>query len=309
MKTILTRIVAAVISAVLCILLCSCSEVNETIPAGPATASPQTEAESPFPITISSVTLEKAPETVASLSPAVTEIICELGFKDKLSGKSCYCDYPADISALSEIGSAANPDINAILTLKPELVVTQSPIAKKDITALNDAGTAVLILSAPDSMDEMEDLYRSIYEIFCGVTEAEDAVIDAVFEPIYSKLANENGTVKSFVCILSSGLAVASNSTFQGSFLSYFGRNCAAETDSFAISAEEIKEMNPEYIIIPETLKLKKLPEEINELDAVKSGRIIRLDADTKALFERPTSRISGAIDTIDKLIKESADN
>ena len=50
---------------------------------------------SAFPVKLADGTvIEHAPESAASLSPAATEIISELGFGEKLCAVSRYCDYP-----------------------------------------------------------------------------------------------------------------------------------------------------------------------------------------------------------------------
>ena len=99
------KIPAVLVTAAL--IMCGCSEISQEAPV-PTTVS-QTE-ERPYPVTVGSLVFNEQPQTVGSLSPAITEIICELGYSDKIIGRSSYCDYPESISEKAVIGSAANPD-------------------------------------------------------------------------------------------------------------------------------------------------------------------------------------------------------
>jgi iron complex transport system substrate-binding protein len=58
---------------------------------------------------------------VVSLSPATTEAVYALGAT--LVGRSRFCDYPAEVSAVPSVGGFADPSFEAILALVPDLVV------------------------------------------------------------------------------------------------------------------------------------------------------------------------------------------
>ena len=62
------------LAAAVCITaLSGCTKVNEEVPG--VTEAVAEEEPQPYPVTIGSLVFSSAPETVASLSPAVTEII------------------------------------------------------------------------------------------------------------------------------------------------------------------------------------------------------------------------------------------
>ena len=109
------------------LLLCSCTDIIENedaLPAAATMAEPQ-----PYPVEEGNLIFNSSPVTVGSLSPAVTEMIYELGYGDRLICRSSYCDTPEAVLSLPETGSAANPDIDKIISYAPELLITQSPIA------------------------------------------------------------------------------------------------------------------------------------------------------------------------------------
>ena len=61
---------------------------------------------------------------MVSLSPALTELICQLGQGDKLVGRSEVCNYPAEVRSLPVAGRYADPNVEKVLSLRPTLVVT-----------------------------------------------------------------------------------------------------------------------------------------------------------------------------------------
>lgn len=61
---------------------------------------------------------------IVSLSPAITELICHLGKKDLLVGRSDVCDFPESVKTLPVAGRFARPFVEKILALKPDLVIT-----------------------------------------------------------------------------------------------------------------------------------------------------------------------------------------
>ena len=64
-----------------------------------------------------------APSRIVSLSPSTTETVAALGAIASLVGRSRYCDYPPEVTKLPEVGGYVDPNLEAILALRPDLVV------------------------------------------------------------------------------------------------------------------------------------------------------------------------------------------
>jgi len=60
---------------------------------------------------------------VVSLAPNLTEIVCVLGARDELVGRSGACDYPADVRMLPEVGRFGTPLLEPLLGCRPTLVL------------------------------------------------------------------------------------------------------------------------------------------------------------------------------------------
>jgi iron complex transport system substrate-binding protein len=68
---------------------------------------------------------EKAalPDRIISLSPATTEVLFSLGVSDRIVGVTSFCDHPEEARKKQKVGGMSNPSLEAIMALKPDLVV------------------------------------------------------------------------------------------------------------------------------------------------------------------------------------------
>ena len=282
-----------ILAASVMLFAVGCSEIeDEEIEVTETTV---TEPEpQPYPAYAGQLEFDEAPKTAASLSPAITEIICGLGYGDKLVGISDYCDRPEEITGRQTLGSAANPNIDEIIGLRPELLISQSPIAKKDVVRLEGNGIGVMILPAPDSVSELRDCYRDISAVFGGELTA-DAAADDAMKDFYAEMNSAEGTVDSFLFILTPDLNAASTDTFMGDMLSCLGRNTAQSPN---LTAEDILADPPELLILASPMAVTDLPEELQALDCITENRVMYLKP---ALLERPAARVGGYISDIAK--------
>jgi iron complex transport system substrate-binding protein len=63
------------------------------------------------------------PKRIISLSPATTEILFSLGLGDRIVGVTSFCDNPPEAKKKAKIGGMSNPSLEAIVELKPDIVV------------------------------------------------------------------------------------------------------------------------------------------------------------------------------------------
>ncbi|MFQ5711624.1 MAG: ABC transporter substrate-binding protein, partial [Candidatus Geothermarchaeales archaeon] len=99
------------------------------------------------------VTLVKIPEKIVSTAPSNTEILFALGLGDEVVGVTKYCDYPPEVPErveagnLTVIGGYADPSIEKIVALNPDLVVAATNVQRKMIKTLEDKGFVVVALN------------------------------------------------------------------------------------------------------------------------------------------------------------------
>ena len=274
------KLFSFLILLIFCISLSGCEEISAVSTAESSLIPVD------YPFEIDGETFDSAPQSIASLSPALTEIIYELGFGDKLTGRSSYCNYPPEVTSKADIGSSANPDIASIIKLKPEVLVSQSPIANKDIVKITDAGIKVLILRSPTNYDQLKNNYIQLSMLFVGASKAKEKA-EIALTPLSDALQSieKSGT---FAYIMTNDLAVATGDTLSGEILSYFGDNIAADYSDYFISAEELVAKQPGILFLAYPLNIQNYSEQLSGLTAIQNSRIISID---NTSFERPTSR------------------
>lgn len=239
-----------------------------------------------YPVSVGQMTFNESPESVVSLSPALTEIICELGYENKLIGRSSYCDYPETAVTKPDVGSSANPDIDTIISLSPKLLISQSPIAKKDISKLEKSDIRVLIIPAPNNYPELRKIYVDISMLFGGGQNAEQSA-DVCIAPLEQALLSVQPNIK-FAYIMTRDLSICTGDTFANDILSYFGTNIAAENKNYYVTTDELTANQPDVLFLAAPMNIANLDPKISELTAVQNGMVIPID---NTNFERPTAR------------------
>src|SRR5262249_26083102 len=66
------------------------------------------------------------PKRIVSTAPSVTETLFSLGLGDRVIGVSTYCHYPPEAASRPRIGTYLRPNVEAIVALRPDLVILQS---------------------------------------------------------------------------------------------------------------------------------------------------------------------------------------
>lgn len=69
------------------------------------------------------VTLAAAPQRIVSILPSLTESVCELGYCARLVGVDRYSNYPASVHKLPQVGGGLDPNVEAIVALRPDVVL------------------------------------------------------------------------------------------------------------------------------------------------------------------------------------------
>jgi len=81
-----------------------------------------------FPLTFTDafkrkVTLKSKPQRIVSVAPSITEILFAVGAGERVVANTTYCNYPAAAAKRTKIGGYINPNVEKIVSLKPDLVL------------------------------------------------------------------------------------------------------------------------------------------------------------------------------------------
>lgn len=247
-----------------------------------------------FPIEVCGVTLEKAVERSVSLSPAVTEIICELGFRNTLVGISSYCDYPGDL-AVKRVGSTENPDLEAIIALEPDAVFTLTPLSERETYILGQSGIAVLNAKMPSRLAEYKDMYTDIAAAFYGKELLDDGVTKRSDKIGTDAAEALDGAASAFMfgsfVYVTGKRTIAGNGTFESAVLGLAGENVCTRSGYVTLDEyyEELRELSPEYMVAEDSLTEEVLRESATFSKLLDNGT--KLCFVNSQYFERPTAR------------------
>jgi iron complex transport system substrate-binding protein len=129
------------------------------------------------------VTIEGAPERIASLSPAITEIVFALGAGDRLVGGTDFDDYPAEAPALPDLATYQGVLMEQLVAQEPDLVLASgmglTPDA--DIARMRELGYPVVVTystSVDDVMTDIRLIGRAIGEDAAAETLTSDMAAD-----------------------------------------------------------------------------------------------------------------------------------
>ena len=104
------------------------------------------------------VKLAQTPQRIVSLLPSLTESICELGQCQRLVGVDRYSNWPMAVTKLPQVGGGLDPNIEAIVALKPDVVLmATSSRASERLEAL---GVKVVALEPKSHADVQRVLIK-----------------------------------------------------------------------------------------------------------------------------------------------------
>lgn len=104
---------------------------------------------------------KKAPQRVVTLAPSLTETVIALDAGQRLVGVSRYDTLPA-VHGLPRVGGYLDPNLEAILALRPDLVIAQpSPGNQAVVEKLAQLGVTVRVVEA-HTLEQVEAMIRAI---------------------------------------------------------------------------------------------------------------------------------------------------
>ncbi len=295
-----------------------------TAPAATATSQPagtSTPSSAGGPLTFTdklgrSITLSAPAQRVVSLAPSNTEILFAVGAGAQVVGRDEFSDYPADVKNLPSIGgSYGGYNLEAIVALKPDLVLAAEINTADQVKALADLGLTVYMLPNPVTLDEMYDRLATVAKMTGHDAEAATLVaslktrVQAVVDNVKRTAENDRPLVYYELDATDANAPFTSGaSTFVDTLISMAGgRNLGNNlgTSWVQISAEKIIELNPTIILLGDaaygvtTDSVAKRPG-WNVIDAVKNSNIYPMDDN---LVSRPGPRLVDGLEALVKII------
>jgi iron complex transport system substrate-binding protein len=191
-----------------------------------------------------------------SLAPSTTEILFALGLDDEIVGVSAFCNYPPRAKNKESVGDFSSPNIEKILSLKPDHIFCTGLEQNTAIESLKRYGLPVYVAD-PKNIQELLTSIKEIGHLTKKDTQAQ-ALIAAMNNEIdlitrQTQRIPQDQRLKVFIEIWFDPLTTAGNASFIDELITLAGGiNIAKDTiRPYSIfSAEEVIKRNPDCIFL-----------------------------------------------------------
>lgn len=311
MKKILKSLSMILLCMLLTMGIVGCTTNNDT---NQDQASNEQTAEKAYPVKVTDsfgkeVTIESEPMRIVSIAPSVTEMIYAIGAQDKLVGRTNYCDYPQEVEKIESIGILRNPDIEKIVSLQPDLVITSTHFDDENGAKLEEAGIPVIGLYEEFDMNGVYTQFETL-GIALNKREAATKVVEdmkAKMSEVQAKVEGlEAPSVYYVVGYGEYGDYSAPENTFIGQLIKIAGgSNIVPASDSWSYSLEALLEADPDIIIVRTGDKEGFMAAEgYTNLTAVKEGRVYEMDGN---LLDRQSNRNAEGVEALAQIMHPEA--
>lgn len=250
-------------------------------------------------------------QRIVSTAPSITETLFALGLGSRVVGVTNYCHYPPEANTKTRIGTYLNPDLEAIASLHPDLVVVErlpnhlsSDLARLSIRSIAvDHNTVEDVFASDTSIANAvgvpEAGMRLNEELRLGIGRIRDQTAHSTKSSVAFVVGHTPGELQDLV--------VAGARSYFTEILEIAGaRNVFSDTKAqySQVSLESILEREPDVIIETADPSKKgatlRLWQTQRSLRAVRENRVLVAPAD---VFEIPGPRVLEACRDLAQLL------
>ena len=254
------------------------------------------------------VTFAQSPQRIVSLLPSLTETVCELGQCARVVGVDRYSNYPASVKTLPQLGGGLDPNIEAVLALRPDMVLMAT--SSRAAGRLESLGLKVVALDSKSSKD-----VQRVLEALGKVLEVPDAQriwrnIDAAVNAAAQSLPVSAKGMRVYFEV-SNAPHGAGEASFIGQMLMRMGvKNIVpASMGPFPkLNPEFVVRANPDLIMVSERndASMAQRPGWAR-IRAIREQRVCVFSADQADVLVRPGPRMAEAARLMAKCLAEKS--
>ncbi|MDO9436580.1 ABC transporter substrate-binding protein [Hydrogenophaga sp.] len=252
------------------------------------------------------VSLPQSPQRIVSVLPSLTETVCELGQCHRLVGVDRYSNHPASVRSLKQVGGGIDPNIEAIVALKPDVVLMAT--SSRGVQRLESLGVKVLAMEPRSSADAQRVMGK-----LGQLLEVPDAqriwrAIDAGVSAAAQSLPPGARSLRVYYEVSAGGYAAGTGS-FIGEMMARLGvQNIIdpAQGPFPRINPEYVVRANPDLIMIgSRNVQGLELRPGWRNIRALRDKRVCVFTADESDVLVRPGPRMAEAARLMARCITE----
>jgi iron complex transport system substrate-binding protein len=252
------------------------------------------------------VSVSNRPQRIISLAPNITEILFYLDLGNKVIAVTDFCNYPEGAKKKPSVGLLLSPDIEKIVSLKPDLIFATAEGNREDIVSnLQRFNMNVYVLN-PHSM---EDVLREIQRIG-NITGQDGIARDKVknltnrIDAVKKKVAGSRRVRVLYLVSNEPMISVGPGSFIHDIIEIAGGKNIFSQSPIRYphVNMEEILSKDPEVIIAPPDVaeSIRSWEKRWGDISAIRNKRVYSIETD---IISRPGPRIVDGMEEIFKFI------
>ena len=258
------------------------------------------------------VQLAKPPQRIVSLLPSLTESLCALGGCERLVGVDRYSNWPAHVKTVPVVGGGLDPNIEAIVALKPDLVLVS--MASRAIARMEALGLKAVALE-PRTHEEARTVMQKIGQLLAlPPTQGADRVWAAIEADLNKAAASVPEAMRGQRVYFeaSRGPYAAGEKSFIGQTLTRLHlRNVVdARQGPFPrLNPEYVVKLDPDILMAGERAWKTGVPEYPGwaQMRAVKQGAICAFTPEESDILVRPGPRMAEGAQIIAQCLQRLA--
>ena len=245
------------------------------------------------------VTFAQTPQRIVSMLPSLTESVCAMEQCQRLVGVDRYSNFPDSLKNLPKLGGGLDPNIEAIVALKPDVVLVSG--SSRSSQRLEALGVKVVALETKSHADVKRVL--SVLGVLLAVPQTQGAdrlwrIIDSGVLAAAQSLPAKAKTARVYFEV-SRGPYAAGEASFIGETLSRLGvKNVVpAKLGPFPrLNPEYVVRANPDVIMIGDQSMVNSLAYPgWKSIKAVKNNSVCVFGVGDSDVVVRPGPRMAEA--------------
>jgi iron complex transport system substrate-binding protein len=224
---------------------------------------------------------------IVSLSPSTTETLFAIGAGNRVVGRSRFCDYPEEAKSLPAVGGFADPSLEAIVDLRPDLVVgSRAPGQRALADKLGVLGIATFF-PPTDSLAEIDAMIDGLGEKL-GLRENAAKVVAASTRrrSEVARAVSAGPRVRALLVFETTPIIVAGPDSFPNEMIALAnGQNVATSGGAYpTLNVEQLVSLDPDVIVNAAMVGAPRDGDGIGpgdpgwrELAAVREGRVVSI--------------------------------
>ncbi|MDQ3520501.1 MAG: helical backbone metal receptor [Gemmatimonadota bacterium] len=242
---------------------------------------------------------------IVSLNPTTTEILFALGAGERLVGRSDWDQWPTAAWSVSAVGPGLRPNVEAVLSRDPDLVVLYASADNRGAAERMRAAGIVTISLKVDRVSDFRDAVRLLGGV-TGLGNAASALVDSVDAVLRSVRAAtaKAGRPTIFWHVWDAPIITIGQGSYLDELVEIAGaKNIYSDlrAPSPQVALEDVARRNPRFILAgPVGAQVLASDPRWQVVPAVAGGRILIVDT---ALVGRPSVNLGDAALSLARLL------